>query len=400
MSTATLTPEARRNVALFAAGELTTKEPKYTYEERDGAEALIITGLPVFRSGTFRDSMGFQHTWESLHMDQMVSHFDLLRNRSIFADVPVRSGHPGFLSSGQEGNGKVVGYHTRLYTETRVSKADSKEYTFLLTDLEILDQDAVQAIRSGLWRNRSAEVGSYITNDEAEFWPVYMGVAFVDIPAVEGLNSFSKQSNFSLMMETESTVPEKEKEGQAAPEAPKVPQPPAPPAPPASQVVDHSQAKEPEKKNEQAQHSAPHAFTVAGQKVFDFAAVQAHIDALEAFQDETIAARREDFVKGLVASGKILGPQEEATAKFAASLTPEQFESWKETWEAVPSNSLLGNYGQSDQAGQSAPSSEESDLEVARSIVEMHKHSGMAHDRIKQTASYKSLIVADPTFTL
>lgn len=400
MSTATLTPETRRNVALFAAGDLTTQAPNYRYEERDDNRILVIEGLPVFRSGTFRDSMGFQHSWESIHMDQMVSHFDLLRGRSIFSDVPVRSGHPGWLTSGQEGNGKVVGYHTRLYVETRISKTDAKEYSYLLSDVEILDDEAIKAIEKGLWRNRSAEVGSYVTNDEAEFWPVYMGVAYIDIPAVEGLNSFSKQSNFSLMMETESTVSDSKTKAQAPPEELKSPQPPAPPT---QNADEHGRAGG----GVTAAPTPPvptHVFSVGGQEVSDFAAVQAHIDSLEAFQSEAITARRTEFVKGLVTAGKVLAPQEEATQAFASSLDSKQFESWKATWADVPANTLLGNYGQSSQQGgvpdESAATAQEKGLETARAIIEMHQRGGVSADEIKRTASYKALIAADSTFTL
>jgi len=401
MSTSTLTPEARRNVALFSAGDLATKAPKMFRKKNDaGKEVLIIEGLPVFRSGTFRDSMGFQHTWESIHMDQMVANFEMLVNRSIFSDVPVRSGHPGWLVSGTEGTGKVVGYHTALRKEERTSKHDNKEYTYVLADVEVLDPAAMEAIEGGLWRNRSAEIGSYVTNDEAEFWPVYMGVAYVDIPAVEGLNGFSKHQNFSVMMEKETTVPGSQEESQQ--QAPIVPPtPPAPPAPPAAPAAN-------------AEHSAPSApsfrFRIGGTETVDFGAVQSYIDglenrntALEEFQKETVKSNRASFVSDLVKSNRILAAQEEATVAFAQGLSPEQFEAWKATQEGAPANPLFGQFGQQPQGGEAPTPQQEkakSQVELDKEIVAMHKRAGQSPENIKKTASYGRLLAADPSFKL
>lgn len=398
-----LAPTRERAAAMLfstdtIAGELT---PRMHFKKGDaGSQVLVIEDMAVFRSGTFRDSMGFQMTWESIHIDQMVAHFDMLRNRKIFSDVPVRDGHPGFLVSGMEGNGKVIGWHTSLRAEDRTSNHDGKEYTYLIATYEILDEDAQKAIQSGLWRNRSAEVGTYFTNDEAEFWPVYQGVAYVDIPAVEGLNAFSKQHNINLMTE-EGSMSSSTAESKVTPTAPTPPTPPTPP----------------ENTAPTAQHSAAqpevHVFSIGGEEVRDYARVQAHIASLETevgtlreFQSQTVASNRSDFVNGLASSNRILASQVESLTAFAQGLSVEQFEAWKGAMELTPENPALGTYsGGSTEHGGTQPTGEQQSpeaakLDIDRAVIGQHKRSGMALDKIKATASYKRVIAADPNYVL
>ena len=99
MSTATLP----RSSLFFTSRPLdalpTTKTFFAKGKNASGGEqqVLRVEGMPVFRSGTFRDSMGFQNTWESMHMREMVLHYNHLKDSGIFADVPVRAGHPAFF---------------------------------------------------------------------------------------------------------------------------------------------------------------------------------------------------------------------------------------------------------------------------------------------------------------
>ena len=185
----TLAPDARRNLVFSREVGALSGVKKY---RQGGNGNLILEGVAVFRSGTFRDSMGFQHQWEPEHMTQMVDNYTILSSRGIITSVPIRSDHVGFLDSSLK---SVVGYHTGIRTEERINSVSGEMCTYLLADMEIIDPDAIQKIESGLWRNLSSEIGTYLTNAEAEYWPVYMGVAFVDFPAVEGLaNSFSKRA--------------------------------------------------------------------------------------------------------------------------------------------------------------------------------------------------------------
>ena len=424
--TTALAPTARRTAVLYSVGDMSGFKPKmyrklHTFADGSTASVLAMDGVPVFRSGTFRDSMGYQHTYDPFHIEQMVANYNLLKGRNILADVPVRDGHPGFLLSGQEGNGKVVGWHTDIKAEERVSPVDGQKYTYLLASYDIIDPAAQQAVESGLWRNRSAEVGTYITNDEAEFYPVYSGFAYVDIPAVEGLNGFSKTNpglgtTFSLMIEAEEETPvqpgdetpepEVEVDETPAPEA-EVEETPEPeveveetPAPEAE--VEETPAPEGEA-TDFSRQTGTFTFRVNGQLVTDFAAVQAHIDALEGFARETTEANRRDFVAGLVRDKKITGAQQTALESFALGLDAEQYAAWCGTYDLAPELGLLQLHaaGSSNtEGGTQEQQRTEADLTIAREIVFSHKLAGMPLEKIEATPSFKKLRENDPTFTL
>lgn len=393
MSTSVATRESRRNVALFTMGSLGFSPEIY---KKDNGH-VMVEDMPVFRSGQFRDSMGESHNWESLHMDQMVQHFNLLRDRGVFSDVPVRDGHP-IMGMTFPGAGSVIGYHSGLKVEERTNKTDGKDYSYLLANYEILDDKAQEKISNGLFRNRSAEVGEYETNSESLFWPVYFGFAYVDIPAVEGLNGFSmngytqstQDRKFIVMLEKEIPVADKSKdEGQgqtpaaAPPQPPQLPeqhgapnnvtQLPAPPAPPAL-----------------------HEFSVNGAAVTDFAAVQAHIASLEEFRRETTENGRKDFVTGLAAANKILAPQVEQLTEFALDLNDKQFSAWKASWDAAPASSLTSNHTTDDGQPQNPPEGQQDAVKAqqiadAEQTVAMHRAAGMPEATIEKTESYKRL---------
>lgn len=395
------------NVALFSGGIAAGIKPQ-VYRKDNGV--LVVSGQPVFRSGQFRDSMGFQHTWEALHMDQMVSHYRLLRDRSLFGDVPVRDGHPGFLVNGTPGTGQVVGWHTELEARELETHSGGKE-TFLLASYEITDPEARAKVENGTFRNRSSEVGEYTTNDEATFWPTYMGFAFVDIPAVEGLNSvagFSNSKNarsFVVLTEKGFSVGTESSDkntgqaadqrgaqtgnaqtGNTAPPTQGAPvTPPSPPAPTTGHGVKPQQM----------------SFSINGATENDPVKIQAYISGLETFKAETVASGRVNFVSDLAKNGKILATQMESLTAFAKTLTDEQFQSWKSAMEAQPSSSLLGNHAATAQ-NQSAPGQPEDEAKATRimtlqSVVSMHQSRGASADEIKASDSYKELVALDPT---
>lgn len=397
MSTQLLTRSARMNVALFS-GNLVSDDFKPTIFKKDNG-TVVVQNQAVFRSGTFRDSMGIQSTWEALHIDQMKMHFDLLRERGIFDQIPVRDGHPGWLVSGMEGNGKVMGWHTNL-TSTEAENALGK-FQVLFADYEITADEYKAKFLAGHFRNRSSEVGEYTSNTEATYWPTYMGVAMVDIPAVEGLNGFSKFSaapnqaveyrdeqgrTFHVFMDEREAPPVSGTVNQP-PVAPVVPQ--VPPVPPVQQ---HTQPQAP------AQQVQPFVFKINGNDSTDFTAVQAHVATLEAFRKETYESNVKSFIADLASPSvnKILASQIPSTEAFAFGLTPEQFASWKATFEAAPAQPVLGTYG-----AQGAPtegtgasneqSEDERELVIAEGVVAQHKRGGMTPAQIEQTASYKKM---------
>ena len=399
MCTTTITkPTSREGGTVFFSGHQIAKElsPKFTYKKNDsGQQVLLVQDVAVFRSGTFADSMGMVNTWEGIHLDQLVAHFDMLRSRNIFPDVPVRDGHPGFFLSGTEGNGKVVGYHTGLRTEERTSLHDGNQYTYLIAEYEIIDPEAQEKIHSGLWRSLSSEVGRYVTNDGAEFWPVYWGVAYVDIPAVEGLKGFSNGTRYIIEEESVSNAKTVNK--------PELPAPPTDPPtgdelPTGGTGVVHSGER------------PPFVFSIGGNETSNFAAVQSYVTALESeveglrqFRTETVEAGRNSFVESLASSGRLLASQLPDTKQFAQTLSDEQFAAWKATMEAAPANPILANY---DSSGGSEPTPAGAVGVAAeraatlRGIIKQHQRAGLSADKIKATNSYKELATLDPTFTL
>lgn len=380
MTTSTLDSQVKGSTLLFANGSLATFDTSVTkrYFERDGAQVLELDNVAVFRSGTFRDSMGYQHTYSEFHIEQFVVNFNHLKTSGILPDVPVRKGHPSFAQSSMDG---LIGYFSSLRAEKRTSTSDGKEYTYLVGKYEILDKGAQEKIDSGLWRNRSAEVGVYVDNNEAKYAPTFMGVAYVDIPAVEGLNGFTKSlpsGNTSYMMEEEMS-------GLITPPAP----------------------------GTQTEAPTPFAFNIGGSATSDYAAVQAYVSGLEAkvagfeqkmaqhaqAEKDREEAERTAFVNQLQADGKVLATQGESTLALALSLNPDQYSSWSAMFGTMPTNPLLQQYGNQDgEAGaQSMPTPQEDvDMGVIRRLV----YANVSEEAIKRSQEYGRLIAADPTFQI
>lgn len=400
---------AKTSSMMFSVGDIALGlAPKMSFaKDPSGNDVLSVDDVAVFRTGSFEDSMGRRNLWERTHLDSMVSNFAMLKDRNIFADVPIRSGHPGWLIVGTEGNGKVVGYHKSLRVETRQSTHDGNSYDYLIASYDIIDPEAQQAIKSGLWRNRSAEVATYVTNDGAEYFPVYFGVAYVDIPAVEGLNGFSKNNHNTRIIEEERMSADQQV---VIPVAPKLPTALA--APPAPEVLAHAAPASAAAAPEPVVNAQPVAnyalagetllFTIEGNKVQDYMAVQRHIEVLESFRSETIEGVREDFVKRLANDGKILASHLEATVAFAKGLNAEQFTAWQATQEVAPVNPILGKIDQfsAPTGGDALAVPKDDQITILAGTVRQHKRAGKSDDMIKGTASYKKLMSLDPEFTL
>ena len=97
-----------------------------TWSVSDGANGnKILHDVPVFRAGTFRDSLGLQRTWDPEHLFQMVQNFEALRAKGILPNVPVRVDH-SFSAD------KVIGWITGMRVkpstpnEAAVQSAESR----------------------------------------------------------------------------------------------------------------------------------------------------------------------------------------------------------------------------------------------------------------------------------
>lgn len=325
----------------------------------------IIKDVPVFKAGTFRDSWGDQHTWTAEHLQQMCDNFDLLKARLIFPDVPVRQDHTSSIE-------RVIGYFESVRTDG----------SFLYADLHVTEPTALDKLARGTYRSRSLEVGMFVANDESAYWPTVFGVAYVDIPAVEGLHGKpnSKTSYFS-MAPTEGDSP---MSGTPTPTD----------LAPAKPNADHNHSITPPAPAPVATPPAPAAtFRINGGEVNDFAKVQAHIDTLEQFAKDTQDAGRKDFVNGLSRDKKIVATQVEAMTKFALGLSAEQYAEWAKTYEGAPATPLLAKHGATGDG--SIPAGETDPAEDRKSILQetiaMHRRSGMSEDKIKTTSAFTEL---------
>jgi hypothetical protein len=384
MSTATL--PGVRAVFFYLPDFMGFEPPKmYRKDDSDKDSPLVIEGMPVFRSGTFRDSWGEQHTWGERDIDDMVSNYARLRDDHLVPYVPVRDGHGGLFS----GRGEVVGWHTDLSAEMRKAPHDKTEYNYLLANYEVTEPEAAGKVKRGTWRNRSAEIGRYTTNADQEIWPAYMGVAYVDLPAVEGLEGFSSSDPRVYVFMSERGIPVG---SPTPPVTPPVPAPtpaslapnPAPvqPAPPALPVP----------------VAQPFAFNINGQVITDPAAVQARLSAYETAQREATEANRREFVASLASPGKnkITAPQIASIEAFALTLNETQYAAWVATWDVAPSSTLLQSHGnQPDTPTHGIPVDAATDaLDVAKATVAMHRRASMPADKLKKTPSYAQLVKA------
>lgn len=381
----------------------------YAHQVSDsGSGTKIVHGLRVFRTGTFTDMYGRTRTWESIHLDQMVAHFHLLRENGILPNVPVRIDHTLSMAD-------VVGYIVNLYR-------DSTDIDFLSADVEFTEPDAFAQWERGTLRNRSLEIGEYEANTGASYSPSVLGLAFVDLPAVEGLYAknpqpaiLSRYSHFVADKEahnvdiTDPRWPEAARYAQALLDWEKAANyaqalvdwesaanyaqalvdqgnPPAPPAPtpPAGLPAPHARP-------------AAYNFRVGGQTVTDPTQVQAHIDTLEAFRQETTNLSRRTFIEDLAKGGKIAATQVEAMSALSLTMSHEQYEAFRATYEAAPSTSLFAAHGAQPEptpgSGNPTPGSL-NEKDQHREVLIQLRRSGMPDEKIKTTKSYKSYVAA------
>lgn len=409
----------RLNVQFYSSSALLARQ-----ETLDNGNTLL-RDIKIFRTGTFKDSMGIQHTWEPEHLEQMVFHYNLLKDRNILPAPPVRDGHKELFGGG----GDVVGWVVDLQTQDG----------FLLADFEITEPEALGKIERGTFRARSSEVGYYETNDEAMYWPVLMGVAFVDIGAVEGLFKRENTSTrkFSLLTEEETPVSGENSNqnngGNGAPPASgQQGTPPASPPNPAGNqqppAAQHNQQQaggdgqgggqgQPPPVQQQQQHTQPptpvqpsgnttanggtangsmsggnFTFSLNGAPTTDFGAVQQHITALETAAREQADAARREFVNGLARDNRIAATQVESLTAHALSLSDEQYKTFRASFEAAPTVGLLGQHGGgtvTNPNGEGDPQAAE--VATLEEIVANHRRAGMKDEQIKKTNSYQRL---------
>lgn len=322
--------------------------------EKNEDGTVKVFDLEIFKVGTFRDSMGDQATWTQTHLEQMVFHFGLLRDNGVFPNVPFRSDHSYSVD-------KIVGYIDALRA------VNGK----LVADITLTEPVAFDKFQRTTYRSRSLELGMYVTNDEEAYYPVVMGCAFVDIPAVEGLHRNGVPVR-SYSFVSSSTTPK--------------------------------ELAVPDKKDDAT--PTPHVFRVLGTDVTDYAQVQAFMDALvtentglkaqvaaaDDFAKGVRDTERKAFVAGLAKDGKIAQPQVASLEALAVGLSDEQFSAFKAGYEAAPVLRMLSKHvdvtnpgGEDDKGGTDR-------IATLEAIVAQHRMAGMSDTDVQKTASYRELV--------
>lgn len=373
----------------FAQPDELAQKPTFEKVDDNGKKVLRVLNIPIFRSGQFKDSMGDLFSFDKFGIDSFMRNFGHLKDTGIFTMPPVRAGHPHPFNNGRMES--VIGYITDIRVETRTAPHDNQEYDYLLADLDILRSDAQENIESGLWFNRSIEIGPYEDNSGQEYAPVVLGVAYVDIPAVEGLN-FNKNQEGNTMG---GVIMPNVNGGKAADFTFKIG---------GNDTNDFSRVQGYITETETKLADITGKFQASETKI---ANLTAENTSLKEFQSTVKADIRKDFVNSLATDNKILESAKESTAAFAADLTDAQFDAWKKTWDNAPKAAPLGTFGHQNAEGKDghdngadANDSKSVALAADKGVLNDFKMLGKSEEVIKKTPAYQRVIAAEPNFVL
>lgn len=389
-----------------------------TFSTQDESPATVdgnfIRDFAIFKAGSFKDSYGDRTFWTQGDLHEMVRIFGELRTNGLLPDVPVRENHSRDVR-------QVGGYINSLRVDGDILRGD----------LEITEPSVLERYQRGTYRARSAEVGAYETNDGAIYWPVILGVAFCDIPAVEGLFSASVSAysdsdrevkNFSPSDEGESSdssdetaqhfeavrtglesifesVGENSERGAAVRQV--------------IQAVEALQLGETTVGSDAVFSRASGAempetfkFTVNGREIdvsgdegtrtvletyaADLTATRAENEDLKSKFAASVAAQRIAAVDGWLTDKKITPGEVEPLKVFGADLTDEQFTAHRALIESRPGLSFTA--GNAD-AGVDTPDTSARDAEIAihRETYSMLVKAGVTGKRLAETAPAKAL---------
>jgi len=328
--------------------------------ERNDDGTAVLTRLPVFKTGEFTSNNGKRKKYTSGDLQAIASNFKTLKE-GVLPNVPVRANH------GQSVN-EIVGYHDRLYVEGDV----------LYADITFTEPEAAGKWDRGTYRNRSSEIGAYTTNEGEEFDLAFVGMAFVDLPAVEGLDN-----HYSLARDTGDTVFTQEDLDAARKEG-----------------VDegyksgHTAGLAEGAATAASAFSAPQGavtkFSLNGSETDNAEEIQAHIAGLE----ETVAKFSQDerrrYVEGLAEDNKILASKVDETVELVSKFDAAGFENFK----AIYSNSVeLPQFQSGDTGNEGGGSTETKLTEMDRhlAVVDNFRKAGLTEAQIEQSSAYQKI---------
>ena len=349
------------------------------------AGASLARDVKIFRVGTFTNSAGKTRTWTHDDLDAAVENFRILRDNDSLPNIPVREDHTQSIKD-------VVGYFTDV---RRVGD-------FLIADWEWASADAQSKWDQKQYRNKSVEIGQYVQNDGTKYDPVVLGLAFVDLPAVEGLYRIADHGDDmpnkddSPTAEEVAAAAEKAATDQAAADKAMAD------AVAAQAVADQAAAKAAD--DQAAADKAaelvgshgdgqppPHKFSIADTEVNDYAKVQAHIVELETFRKETIEGGRTSFIDALVEGKVVTGPQAEKFRSLVLTMDESQFDAFKEGFEGMAPANLFGRHDLGEGGSSGEPDARTDRISVLEAIVANHRARGAQDDEIHKMGSYKEL---------
>lgn len=326
------------------------------------SDGRVIKNIEIFRAGTFRDSSGELQSWTIEQLNQMVQNFYLLAATDKLPNVPVRLDHTRSIKD-------VVGYITDLRVDGTKLKAD----------IEFTDPQASSMYSAGTLRSRSIEIRAYEDNTQVTHWPVVAGLAFVDLPAVEGLHALGGMPTNSYRFDEEGDVPATDTNASAFKFTL-----------PTGETSDHGAVLNYMKglEAEVASLSAS-VFTLTSENR-DLASEN---EAMKSALAEVASTTRANFVKGLADAKKIAAPQVEPMTKLVVSLDDEQFAAFAATYDTAPVLPILADHGAtvSNPNGETGFDAKAQKIADFGAVIENLRKAGMSDDEIARTNTFKQL---------
>lgn len=327
-------------------------------------EGKLLKNVEIFKAGTYK---GVE--FKSSALDKMVANFHYLKAFNKFPNVPVRADHPSFWGEGDVID-KVGGYIEDL----------KKVGTKLVADFRITNESMWNKIQEGTYISRSAEIGTYDDNDGVIYSPILFGVAWVDIPAVEGLSpkfSFSKESinliklneinqmpkeKIDLSKQTEVQEPESKKEEEiVTPVEIEVEEKKE------EVVVPPSKEEEKPAKTELDKHDKVETESLSFAKQFPKEA-----EELEKYRVEVL----KNFFDKLVSTGKLMPASKDKCLAFAQTLSDGNLDLFKD---------LLGSFPVSVKLDKEVIETKEGEVEKVEVKNEEEESDKKADEFIKET---------------
>ncbi len=377
----------------------------------DAPTDMLVRDVKVFKVGTFRNQRGERKTYSADELQTAVRNFHDLRGNGRLPNVPMRLDHTQSVRD-------VCGYFSDMRFDGQ----------FLVADLQFTDAKAYHDYSdgNGTLRSRSLEIGMYRDNDDNLYDPVVQGLAWVDIPAVEGLFRTPEQGVEIMATETneerlareaaeaaESETPEQRQVREAA-EAAEAAEAEAGQA--ENETPEQRQAREaaerlranagtpppvttPPPSTHAAQREV-HTFRVSGQDVSDFAAVQAHIDHLETdngslakFRSDVETYGRHAFVDGLASNHLITGPQTATFRQMVDTMDESQFALFRSGFDQAAPLNIFARHDVGDGASVAtdAATREQRRADLEEIVATARRRPNMTDEKIKELDSYKEL---------